>query len=539
MLKSNKMKKSTYLLSLALGVGTVSFAQNVGVNTDGSTPDSDAILHINNHSGSSADSSIIRIENEQNGANDVTGLELYNSGTGATAKWDVYVPASGSTDIRINNNGTDHVTIQNDGNVGIGTTSPVSSLDINGSLGCKVTTITSTTTLNNTHNIVLCNSGAYTVTLPAAASNTGRIYYIKNIDTDGDNITVDGNGSETIDGSATYILDAYLQSIKIISDGSNWHVIADTNNGTLTTLTCASSTDYGTLTDSEVASGVSSTIPYTGGNGGTHSGQTVTSTGVTGLTATLTDGSFTSGSDSLTYTITGTPSGNGTASFAINIGGQTCALTRTVVPSCSGSVTFTYNGSSVTYGMVLSSTGQCWFDRNLGATQVAISSTDANSYGDLFQWGRGDDGHQDRSSSTTSTNSSTDTPGHGNFIKEGSSPYDWRVPQYTNLWQGVSGTNNPCPSGWRLPTEAEWEAERTTDFTSNNGAGAFGSVLKLPVAGIRGGSNGSLYFVGSRGYYWSSTVSGTSARNLTFDFSDANMLAYRRSTGYSVRCIRD
>lgn len=176
-------------------------------------------------------------------------------------------------------------------------------------------------------------------------------------------------------------------------------------------------------------------------------------------------------------------------------------------------------------------------DRNLGATQVATSSTYANSYGDLFQWGRGDDGHQDRSSSTTSTNA--DTPGHGDFITEGSSPYDWRSNQDDNLWNGESATNNPCPSGWRIPTETEWEAERTTDFTSNNAAGAFGSVLKLPMASARNRSDGSLYYVGTHGRYWSSTVSGTNARNLNFNISTADMGTSNRAYGHSVRCIKD
>ena len=36
-------------------------------------------------------------------------------------------------------------------------------------------------------------------------------------------------------------------------------------------------------------------------------------------------------------------------------------------------------------------TGKTWMDRNLGASQVATSSTDANSYGDLYQWGRAAD----------------------------------------------------------------------------------------------------------------------------------------------------
>ena len=224
------MKKSTYLLVLALALSTFTFAQNVGINTDGSDPDSDAILHIKNDASSGKDSSVVRIENEQNGANDVTGLEIFNSGTGATAKWDVYIPASASTNLQLKNNGTDRVTIQNDGDVGIGTTTPASTLDIQGSLGLAVlnnTTPLTDITLDNTHNVVLCNNGPYEVDLPPAASNTGRIYYIKNIDTDGDDITVDGNGTETIDGSATYLLEEYNQTITIISDGTNWLVIAN------------------------------------------------------------------------------------------------------------------------------------------------------------------------------------------------------------------------------------------------------------------------------------------------------------------------
>jgi hypothetical protein len=40
-------------------------------------------------------------------------------------------------------------------------------------------------------------------------------------------------------------------------------------------------------------------------------------------------------------------------------------------------------------------------DRNLGASQVATSSTDPASYGDLYQWGRPADGHQIRTSAIT------------------------------------------------------------------------------------------------------------------------------------------
>jgi uncharacterized protein (TIGR02145 family) len=184
-------------------------------------------------------------------------------------------------------------------------------------------------------------------------------------------------------------------------------------------------------------------------------------------------------------------------------------------------------------------TGLTWLDRNLGATQVATSSTDANSYGHLYQWGRGRDGHEIRTSFTTTNLSTTDQPGNNLFILINTSPNDWRSPQNNNLWQGVSGINNPCPSGFRIPTEAELNAERQS-WSSNSSAGAFASPLKLPAAGSRTRDNGSLSNVGSVGGYWSSAVSDTNARRLYFASStDASMIVSSRAAGGSVRCIRN
>ena len=188
-------------------------------------------------------------------------------------------------------------------------------------------------------------------------------------------------------------------------------------------------------------------------------------------------------------------------------------------------------------------TGEIWKDRNLGASQVATSSTDAAAYGDLYQWGRATEGHEVRTSGITATNATTAVPNGGNawdglFITEDSSPFDWLTPQDNTLWQGVSGINNPCPSGFRLPTEAEFEAERLS-WTSNNASGAFGSPLKLVVGGYRNRYNGSLGNVGSGGNYWSSSVSGAYARSLYFGSGDAGMYSNGRASGFSVRCIRD
>lgn len=185
----------------------------------------------------------------------------------------------------------------------------------------------------------------------------------------------------------------------------------------------------------------------------------------------------------------------------------------------------------------VTSAGQVWMDRNLGASRVATSMIDSEAYGDLYQWGRLADGHESRTSPTTSINSSTDDPGHGSFITEDLYPWDWRVPQNNNLWQGESGINNPCPAGFRLPTDVELNIERAS-WSSNDQYGAFASPLKLVAAGCRGLYDGTVYDAGSFGYYWSSTVSGIYSRYLNF-YGYASMSSLHRAHGFSARCLED
>jgi uncharacterized protein (TIGR02145 family) len=191
--------------------------------------------------------------------------------------------------------------------------------------------------------------------------------------------------------------------------------------------------------------------------------------------------------------------------------------------------------------------GRIWMDRNLGATQVATSSTNTVSYGDLYQWGRRADGHQLRGSGTTTSLSSNDVTGNDEFVLSDVAPYDWRNPQNANLWQGVNGVNNPCPSGYRLPTKDEWDDE-IQNWNSPDAAGALASPLKLPMAGSRSssfGSGGAIATADTYGFYWSSTVggtggSGTYANYLVFASNLAITTSFGlRSSGYSVRCIKD
>ncbi|PWN57546.1 hypothetical protein C1634_025605, partial [Chryseobacterium viscerum] len=135
----------------------------------------------------------------------------------------------------------------------------------------------------------------------------------------------------------------------------------------VSSLDCSGAVNSGTLTEGSAVSGVSSVISYTGGSGGLYSAQSVSSTGVTGLTATLASGTFMTGTGSLTYKVSGTPSMGGTASFLITIGGQSCTLTRDVLfpvtvssLDCSGAVNNgTLTGGSAASGVssVISYTG--------------------------------------------------------------------------------------------------------------------------------------------------------------------------------------
>jgi uncharacterized repeat protein (TIGR02543 family) len=197
-------------------------------------------------------------------------------------------------------------------------------------------------------------------------------------------------------------------------------------------------------------------------------------------------------------------------------------------------------------------TGKTWMDRNLDASSsgTGISQTSAgglagptpsyySGYGGLYQWGRFPDAHQCRSTTFNSFQnppSQSDRPDHGGWIPGFGTYDDWRSPRNDNLWQGVNGINNPCPAGYRLPTEAEWNAERLT-WTANNAGGAFLSPLRLPKAGRQNVRN--FTEMGKTGAYWSSTISGRYSIALIFDETLAGTYQNTRARGNSVRCIKN
>lgn len=191
-------------------------------------------------------------------------------------------------------------------------------------------------------------------------------------------------------------------------------------------------------------------------------------------------------------------------------------------------------GAAAVVDVTNPTTGKTWMDRNLGASQVATSSTDNLAYGDLYQWGRASDGHQCRISPTTASFSNTDQPGIGNFILAPNTIGDWRSPQNNNLWQGVNGINNPCPIGYRIPTESELNTE-ILSWSSNTSSAAFFSPLKFTLPGYRYRTSGSV-FLFNLGRYWSSTVSSTGSRILNIGGANQTQM---RANGFAVRCIKN
>ena len=227
------------------------------------------------------------------------------------------------------------------------------------------------------------------------------------------------------------------------------------------------------------------------------------------------------------------------AAYAPPIGGNAiCDGSR---PTVVKDVSFTHNGTTYTY-----------MDRNLGASRAATTYNDYLAYGCLYQWGRGNDGHAsvNWTSSTngtningsTSTKSSTVVPLDALFITNTLAQNvaaDWMTstPSPDNRWNKLSGNNNPCPSGYRIPNNAEI-AILMSKFSgsSTNATSWFSNELRFPVAGY---FTSSLVLTNTNSNaFISYNFIGEPAGLVTGPANYTNTSFRNRSYAYSIRCIK-
>ena len=306
---------------------------------------------------------------------------------------------------------------------------------------------------------------------------------------------------------------------------------------------CATVKIIGTLSKDKVASNVIATINYTGGNGKMYSTKSHTSSGVTGLLATLQAGALANGNGSLNYAITGTPTTAGKATFAIDFGGKSCSITiaveNVIQNPTSGYGSNIIDGEGNTYKTVYIGSQQ-WMAENLKVSKYSDGTTIPNII-DNTQWQNNISGAWSYYDNDAANNA-----------KYGKLYNGYAVSKTTN------GNKNVCPTGWHVPTDAEWtvlidylggqfvaggklkEVGTINWYSPNTGATNMSLFTGLP-GGFRS-YGGSYMYMGNYGFWWSSSEFGTDVawnRNL---FNGGGFVVSGNSSetdGLSVRCLKD
>jgi len=125
-------------------------------------------------------------------------------------------------------------------------------------------------------------------------------------------------------------------------------------------------------------------------------------------------------------------------------------------------------------------------------------------------------------------------------------------------WHAATDSRNICPTGWHLPTDAEWTA--LTTFVGSNpgnqlkeagsshwGSSNTGANNSSGFTALPGGDrydDGTFHFIGydGDGYWWSSTEYSTSnawGRNVYCGAGVVSRYGGYKTYGFSVRCIKD
>ena len=138
--------------------------------------------------------------------------------------------------------------------------------------------------------------------------------------------------------------------------------------------------------------------------------------------------------------------------------------------------------------------------------------------------------------------------------------YNWYAAKgiYTTGNIQSTDTLNICPSGWHVPTDADWTT-LTTELGGESGAGgkmksigtaywssqSAGTDNSSGFSALPGGyrdSGGSFYDVRNNAFFWSATEGATSngrIRSLIFSNGNVTRTTFFKSVGASIRCLRN
>jgi len=314
------------------------------------------------------------------------------------------------------------------------------------------------------------------------------------------------------------------------------------NDVSISGFNCASTTIAGEIINGQPVSNVTATIPYTGGNGKTYLTKSHSSTGVTGLSATLVAGTLATGVGTLVYTISGTPTTAGKATFTIDFGGKTCSIAidveNAIQNPTSGYGPNLKDAEGNTYKTVFIGTQQ-WMGENLKVSKYSDGTTIPNIT-DNTQWQNNTTGAWAYYNNNAANNT-----------KEGKL-YNWYAVSKT-----TNGNKNVCPTGWHVPSDAEWTVltdylggasvaggkmkEVTTYWISPNTDATNTSLFTGHPGGHRN-DNGGYNYIGRIGFWWSSTEDVTADawnRVLVYNGGIAGRDSHNKYYGFSVRCLRD
>lgn len=361
------------------------------------------------------------------------------------------------------------------------------------------------------------------------------------------------SNSKTIDGSGT---GGYTSSLTGLSSNTQYYVRAYATN--------SAGTSYGNQVSFNTSNNPNATLPSVTTNSATNinassatSGGNVTAQGSTLVTArgvcwstspnpTTSNSKTTDGSGTGSYTssITGLSSNTtyyvrayATNSIGTSYGSQVSFTTTTGGSGggtpCLGTPTVTYAGK--TYNTVQIGT-QCWLKENLdvgtmiqGIQEQTNNNTiekycyyddanNCNTYGGLYQWAEAVQ-YKNGATNTTSPN-----------------------PAFSGIVQGI------CPSGWHIPSQAEFQTLQTAVNNSRDALLAVGELSGKNTSGfsvlISGERTNNGYYanLSVEAVFWSSTVNYSSHAyymGLWVGNPYVTVIDFYKTYGLSVRCLKN